>query len=67
MENIFSQEDDDGKKCLRRHICFKEMFEEDNFSPAPPPPTLPLEKQWSVPKWGPAHPVLKIKRVCGVT
>ena len=30
MENIFSQEDDDGKKCLRRHICFKEMFEEDN-------------------------------------
>ena len=37
MENIFSQEDDDGKKCLRRHICFKEMFEEDNFSPAPPP------------------------------
>ena len=38
MENIFSQEDDDGKKCLRRHICFKEMFEEDNFSPAPPPP-----------------------------
>ena len=41
MENIFSQEDDDGKKCLRRHVCFKEMFEEDNFSPAPPPPTLP--------------------------
>ena len=37
MENIFSQEDDDGKKCLRRHICFKEMFVEDNFSPHPPP------------------------------
>ena len=36
MENIFSQEDDDGKKCLRRHICFKEMFVEDNFSPHPP-------------------------------
>ena len=37
MENIFSQEDDDGKKCLLRHICFKEMFVEDNFSPHPPP------------------------------
>ena len=36
MENIFSQEYDDGKKCLRRHICFKEMFVEDNFSPHPP-------------------------------
>ena len=41
MENIFSQEDEDGKKCLRRHICFKGMFAEDNFSP--PPPT-PLQK-----------------------
>ena len=26
------QKDDDGKKCLQRHICSKKMFAEDNFS-----------------------------------
>ena len=32
MEENCLQEDDDGKKCLRRYICVKKMFAEDNFS-----------------------------------
>ena len=36
MEKNCLQEDDDGKKCLRRYICFlKKIFAEHNFSPAP--------------------------------
>ena len=37
MEKNCLQEDDDGKKCLRRYMFFKKIFAEHNFSPPPGP------------------------------
>ena len=36
MEKNCLHEDDVGKKCLRRRICLKKMFAEENLSYPPP-------------------------------
>ena len=42
MEKNCLQEDDDGKKCLRRYICFLQKSLQNIISPLPPRP--PPEK-----------------------
>ena len=38
MEKNCVQEDDDGKKCLRRYICFLKKSLQNIISPPPPGP-----------------------------